>query len=150
MVYIRSLVLLVCAAAVLLLAVVFYGRATKLEVTAPLLTREMVNENQAVIAQRQRAQQHAESARKRAEEQSSLYQCKVDEDCIIVDQDPCGCLRGPSGVTAINAEQSLTFSRLMSRRFAQAIACPDEPSTVRECSVTAHAVCAENHCKIAY
>lgn len=150
MAHIRALVLLVCAAVALLLAVVFYGRATKIEVSAPLLTRQMVEESQSVIAQRQRAQQEADASRKRAQEQANVYRCQLNEDCIIVDQDPCGCLHGPSGVTAINADQVLTFQRLMSRRFAKATTCPDVGSTVRECSATAHPVCVENRCKIAY
>lgn len=148
--HIKGLILLVCAVGALGMAVMFFSRSTPIETQMPLVTREMIQENQAQIQQQEQQRQSSAAARRRAELEARLYQCKADEECIIVDRDPCGCLKGPEGVTAINSAMSLDFSRHMDKQFAAATACPSEGSVERECSASARPVCAEGRCKIIY
>ena len=93
---------------------------------------------------------NAAAARRHAELISKMTACNTNEECVIVDKDPCGCLKGPEGVTAINASYSLEFSKLMEKRFALATACPSVGSTEKECSASARPVCLQNRCKIGY
>ncbi len=77
-----------------------------------------------------------------------LVACETDEDCVIVDKDPCGCVVGPQGVTAINVGQIEEFNKNLSQ-ITQS--CPDNaPSTQAQCSPTAQAVCRERACTIIY
>ncbi len=147
---IKGVFLLACAFVAAVLAVSFFSRSQPIEVQIPLVTKQMVEENQAQIQQEQQRRQHKLQAKKRAELEVRLYQCQSDEECVIVDQDPCGCLKGPEGVTAINAGLSLEFSRLMEKSYADATACPSTASTQKECSPTAHPVCQQNRCQIVY
>jgi adenine-specific DNA glycosylase len=78
-----------------------------------------------------------------------MYRCETDEDCVIVDKDPCGCWVGPSGVTAINVAYILDFNKMTQKSLAKT--CPDtEPSVDKECSPSARAVCKEKVCRIVY
>ena len=147
---IKGLILLICAAGAIVLAVMFFSRPAPIEVSIARVTPEMVEENQVKIQEEEKRQQAQEAARKRANLEQRLYHCKTSEDCIIVDKDPCGCLRGPSGVTAINSELALEFSRLMDAQFASAKMCPSVASTEKECSAKARPVCQANRCKIVY
>ena len=146
----RGLVLLICAAGAILFAFVFFSKPVPIEVSMARVTPQMVEENKAKVEEEEKLHQAQEAARKRAELEVRLYRCSSDEDCIIVDKDPCGCLRGPQGVTAINSNLSLEFSRLMDKQFAGPKMCPSTPSTQKECSPSARAVCEAKHCKIAY
>ena len=122
---IKELLLLCCAVGVLALLPLLYSKDMPIEVNVPALNSKEMDV--------------------KAEEQHR----EADEDCIIVDKDPCGCLVGPSGVTAINAEYTLDFNKMQSNLVAKA--CPDRaPSTERECSPDAQAVCVENVCKIRF
>ncbi len=147
---IKGLFLLVCAVAAILLAVFFYSHTEKIEANVPLVTPEMVANYQKESQANAEKQQRAEEARQRNETQLRMVTCQTSEQCIIVDKDPCGCLSGPAGVTAINADYSLEFSRLIEKEFAEAKTCPSVGSTERECSASARAVCQENRCKIIY
>lgn len=101
------------------------------------------------IEAQEQAQQQAEHAAAERARVRRIFSCETDEDCIIVDKDPCGCWAGPSGVTAINSARALEFNRLQGRALTKA--CPDgEPSKERECSPSARAVCQEKTCKIVY
>lgn len=138
----KSLLLLVCSAVVLVLIPVFLSKDNPIEVTLPTLTLQEVTEQEA--EQQKAAQASAKKAKVRR-----VFRCQTDEDCIIVDKDPCGCLVGPEGVTAINASYTLDFNKMQSQALTKA--CPDrEPSQVRECSPSAEAVCRDKVCKIIY
>ena len=145
-----NIILCCCAVGVLLLAFAFYSHSEKIEANIPLLTIEMAEEYQALQKATADKRQSAQVARERADMQVKVVTCEADEECIIVDQDPCGCLKGPEGVTAINSSYSLEFSRLIEKNFAQATACPLEASREKECSSSARAVCQEKRCRIVY
>lgn len=139
---IHSFCLLVCAAGMLGLIPVFISRDNPIEVSMPVLTE------QEAAAQEQAHQKAAQALAQQAKARRIL-RCETDEDCIIVDKDPCGCLAGPGGVTAINASYTLDFNKMQSGVLAKA--CPDgAPSQEKECSPFAVAVCRENLCQIAY
>ena len=142
--------LLVCAAMVVLLILAFSPKSEPLESDMPLITQQMIEEVRATKATEESQRQQAEAARHRAEVMSKMYRCKEDDQCVIVDKDPCGCLKGPSGVTAINGEWSLEFSKLMDKKFAATTTCPSQPSQEKECSPRAKAICRSNRCTIAY
>ncbi len=147
---IKGLFLLVCAAGVLILALSFFSRSTPIEVQMPLVTTQMVKENQAQLKSEEEQRQNAAAARKRAETEVRVRQCTADDQCIIVDRDPCGCLKGPEGVTAINSAMSLEFSQLIQSETSGSTVCPAVGSAERECSATARAVCRQNACTIIY
>ena len=139
---IKELLLLCCAVGVLALLPLLYSKDQPIEVNVPALNSKEMD----VKAE----EQHREAAAAAVKAQvRRMYRCQTDEDCIIVAKDPCGCLVGPSGVTAINAEYTLDFNKMQSNLVAKA--CPDRaPSTERECSPDAQAVCVENVCKIRF
>ena len=147
---IHTLLLVVCSVVVLLLAFLFWMRPAPIEATVPLVTLEMVREHQAAVEQAAQKRQQAENSRKHNELMARLVACHTNEDCIIVDKDPCGCLNGPESVTAINVEMTVEFSELLEKKFEAATACPSVPSVERECSDTARAVCQEQRCQIIY
>ena len=138
----KAACLLICALGILLLIPVFLSKDEPITVSVPLLD---VAQMEAKEAQEQKAAEQAAAQAKRRR----LYSCTVDEDCIIVDKDPCGCLVGPQGVTAINAAYTLDFNKQQSNLITKA--CPEgEPSMEKECSPTAQAVCEQNYCTIIY
>ena len=139
---IREILLLCCALGALGLIPVFLSKDNPIEVTMPYLDKAQMAAKEA--QQKKAAEESASQAKMRR-----MISCTVNEDCIIVDKDPCGCLVGPQGVTAINAAYTLDFNKMQSNLVAKA--CPEGlPSTERECSPSAQAVCRENVCKIAY
>ena len=87
---IKGMVLWVCAFVAAVLAVSFFSRSQAIEVQVPLVTKQMIEENQAQIQQEQQHRQNTLLAKRRAELEVRLYQCQSNEDCIIVDKDPCG------------------------------------------------------------
>jgi len=147
---IQDLLLLLCAAGAVILAINFFSHPAPINVDMPRVTEEMVEENKAKMEAEAKQKAALEAARKQAEIKMKMYKCTSNDECIIVDQDPCGCLRGPKSVTAINSNFSLEFSRMMEKKFAGSQVCPDKASTEKECSRTARAVCQERHCKIIY
>lgn len=147
---IKSLLFFIGAAVALMLAVYFFSKATPIEAQMSVLTKQMVEENQEQIRREEAKRQNAEAARRKAALEAKLYQCTSDEECVIVDKDPCGCLKGPEGVTAINSSMSLEFSQMMEKHFSAATTCPSVGSAERECSATAEAACQHGRCKIVY
>ena len=138
----KTACLLICALGILSLIPVFLSKDEPITVSVPLLDAAQM---EAKEAQEQKAAEQAAAQAKRRR----LYSCTVDEDCIIVDKDPCGCLVGPQGVTAINAAYTLDFNKQQSNLITKA--CPEgEPSMEKECSPTAQAVCEQNYCTIIY
>lgn len=146
----KGLFLLICAACAGLLTMFFFSHAQPVEADMPLVTSEMIAQHREQLQQKAHQRQSAEAARKRADLEIKMYQCRTNDECIIVDRDPCGCLRGPEGVTAINSNFSLEFSRLTEKQFAKATACPSVGSSERECSASAEAACVAGRCKIIY
>ena len=146
----KGIFLLACAVCVVVLALSFFSGSQPLEVSSSVFTEQMVNDLQAQKVAVQQKRQNVQAARERAETENKIYSCTSDEQCIIVDKDPCGCLIGTSGVTAINADWSLEFSKLLEKDFASAASCPSQGSAERECSASAQAVCRENHCTIVW
>lgn len=116
--------------------------STTLDVEVPVVHAEEITAKEE--AQHKAAKESAARAMQRR-----IFSCAADEDCIIVDKDPCGCLVGPQGVTAINASYTIDFNKLQEKNVTKA--CPEvAPSASQECSPTAHAVCEARTCKIAY
>ena len=146
----EGIFLLVCAVVVGLIGFSLFSEVNPIEVNMPVFTKQMAEELQAKNASAEQKRQYAQAVRNRADLEIKIYGCQTDDDCIIVDKDPCGCLRGPEGVTAINAEWSLEFSKLVEKQFSSGSSCPSAGSAERECSDTAAAVCQENHCKIVW
>lgn len=138
----KNIIYACLAGIVVLLIPLFLSKERVIEIDLPTLElQELVAQEE---AQEKVAQQSAKQAVRRR-----IVQCSADEDCIIVDKDPCGCLIGPSGVMAINATRTLEFNKIYSKTVTKA--CPDrEPSTEKECAPSARAVCRANTCKIAY
>lgn len=138
----KNLLLLLSAGCVLALIPVFFVHDKPIEVSLATLTEKE-------FAAQQEAQQKAEQATAQKARVRRVFSCQADEDCIIVDKDPCGCLIGPEGVTAINASYTLDFDEMQSKAVSKA--CPNRaPSQERECSPSAIPVCRENICQIAY
>ncbi|OUO57584.1 hypothetical protein [Candidatus Avelusimicrobium gallicola] len=139
---IREAILLVCALAALGTIPVFLSKDNPIEVSVPVLDAAKLAAKEAK-AQKEAEESAAQAAMRR------MVSCSVNEDCIIVDKDPCGCLVGPEGVTAINAAYTLDFNKFQSSLVTKA--CPEgAPSTERECSPSAQAVCQDNVCRISY
>lgn len=139
---IHSFVLLIFAGCGILLIPLFLANDNPIEVTMPSISKQEMEKKA------EQEKQAAKAASVKAKTRR-MYSCQVNEDCIIVDKDPCGCLVGPSGVVAINASYTLDFNRTQASQVTKA--CPDtEPSQERECSATAEAVCLKNVCKIVY
>lgn len=139
---IKNLLLLASAGCVLVLIPVFFAQDKPIEVTLATLTEKE-------FAAQQETQQKAAQATAQKAKVRRVFRCQADEDCIIVDKDPCGCLIGPEGVTAINASFTLDFDEMQSKAVSKA--CPNRaPSREKECSPSAVPVCRENICHIAY
>ena len=145
----KQVLLLLCALGILCSIPLFLSRRSTIETNMPALSSQEIIPNKKDY-QRYMAEQEAEErARRLAKKRAANYACQADSDCIIVDKDPCGCLVGPQGATAINAAYTLDFNKLQSNLVAKA--CPEgEPSVERECSPSAQPVCLENVCRIAY
>lgn len=139
---IRNIAYVLFGLGALALIPVFLSHDNPIEVVLPELTVEEVN------AQQEAQQKEAHASAQRAL-MRRVYRCETDDDCIIVDKDPCGCLIGPSAKAAINVGEEKEFNRLYKSNITKA--CPDtEISTEKECSETAQAVCEEHSCKIVY
>lgn len=147
---IQGLFLLVCAAVAAVLALSFFSRGTPIEVQMPMVTRDMLQASRSEIEAENERKQNAEAARKRAEMEVRVRRCASDDQCIIVDRDPCGCFSGPKGVTAINSAMSLEFSQMIQAETSGSTVCPETRSTQRQCSPSARAVCRRGACTIVY
>lgn len=139
---IKNTVLLACMVGVVVLIGVVLSNDSPIPVEIPYLDEQTIAANQAAAKEAQQA------ARQQAR-RNRVYTCKADEDCIIVDKDPCGCSVGPKGVVSVNINFLPDFEQL-NRSNMGTKTCPEELSTVRECSPTARAVCRASRCSIAY
>ena len=91
-------VLCLCGAVLIgMLLSLLMRNSEPLDVEVPVLRAEE-------ITAKEEAQHKAAQASAARAMQKRIFSCSTDEDCIIVDKDPCGCLVGPQGVTAINAD----------------------------------------------
>lgn len=139
---IARIFLLTCTVGVVLLIPLFLSHDSPIQVQLPHLTVEELE------AQKQEAAKiEQETARKARLKR--IYSCKQDEDCLIVDKDPCGCAAGPTGVVAINVNYITDFDALNSAKMGTK-ACSSQVSTIKECSPSAKAVCKAHTCKISY
>ena len=146
----KSILLFCCALIVLFFALFFYSRIVPIEVPLIAVTKQRVAETQEERHLQASKRQKEALARQKAELEKKLYSCSSHEECIIVDKDPCGCLNGPEGVTAINSTMALEFSDFTRKQFSKATSCPNVGSLEKECSASARPVCLENKCKIIY
>ncbi len=132
----------VCTVAVVLLIALFLSHDVPIQVEIPRL------DAQELTAQKE-ASVKAEREATRKARMNRMYACSADEDCIIVDKDPCGCAAGPKGVVAINVNFITEFNKLNQTGLITK-ACSAEVSTQQECSPAAKAVCWVRRCKISY
>ena len=133
---------LICAASVLLSIPVFWANKTPIEVNIPSVTKEDLKE-------KEEQTQKATQAVTLRNTKRRIFACQADDDCIIVDKDPCGCIVGPGGVTAINAAMTADYEKIYHPSVVKE--CPNKaPSKLRECSSKAQPVCREKVCKIIY
>ena len=140
--FIKNIVYCCLCAVVIALIPLFFSKAKPIDLDIPVLD---LNEIQDEKKQEEKAAKRA-AARVTAKRMSD---CMVDDDCVIVAKDPCGCLLGPQGVTAINVSYAVAFSEQQAK--APMTTCPSAiPSTEAECSENAHSVCRANKCTIVY
>ena len=138
---IQNILCVVGAVCIAFLSYTIYQQHTAIPIFVPEISAEELDAREAAAQQDAARAAAATRARK-------LVACSTDDDCVIVDKDPCGCLSGPKGVIAINVEQMESFSN---RNSALTTACPDrEPSTEGPCSPQARPVCRERMCTIVY
>lgn len=140
---VKNLANVLGAIIIALLVFTFWKKDEPIYVEAPVLKLEELNAKEAALKKEAKEAAAAERARR-------MYSCKVNEDCIIVDKDICGCLIGPKGVTAINLNYTVDFNAMQSKA-SMSKSCPETaPSRKRECSPSARAVCQSRQCKIVY
>lgn len=138
----KNLFYIISAGLIVCFVVLFFKHDSVMQFDFPELNLEEI------AAQEEAQKQSAQAAAVRARNKR-IFSCVADEDCIIVDKDPCGCLVGPSGVTAINVEHVLDFND--SQKQTLATACPDTaPATTGACSPSARAVCQNSMCAISF
>ena len=138
----KNVILMVATVGIVFLVPLFLAHDSPIEVNIPQLdAQEMAAKKEAAEQAEKQAQKEARARR--------VYTCKTDEDCIIVDKDPCGCAIGPKGVDAINVNFVTDYNAIHNKNVL-AKACPDTVSTEKECSENAQAVCRAHTCKIIY
>ena len=139
---IKNVFLLVCTGVVVCLIGLFMTHDSPIPVEIPALdAAELAAKKEEAAAAEKEAQRQARARR--------VYSCKADEDCIIVDKDPCGCAVGPKGVVAINVNYLTDFNALNSQKMVTK-SCSEVLSREKECSPSARAVCKAHTCKITY
>ncbi len=139
---VKNVLLLVCIIGVLVLTGLFLTHDSEILMEIPQI------DAQELAAQKEIVQQAERNAQRQAQLRR-IYACQTDEDCIIVDKDPCGCFAGPKGVVAINVSRITEFNAVNNTRLV-AKTCSEEISTEKECSSSAHPVCSARTCKIVY
>ncbi len=139
---IKNIITFLAALGVLVLLPLLLSNSRPIEVHVPQVSQEDIK------VQEEKKQHKAQVAAVQNKTRK-IYACEADEDCIIVDNNPCGCVIGPSGRTAINAAQIQEFEKMNFKEITSS--CPDTPpSTENECSNSAQAVCQAGACKISY
>lgn len=139
---IKNTSLLVCAGVIAVLILLVLTNSAPIEINIPHITADE-------LAAKKKEAAQAAKAEHRKQRLSKMYTCQTDEDCLIVDKDPCGCGVGPKGVTAINVGYITDFNEINNKTFGM-ISCPEKNSREKECSLSAHAVCQAKRCKIVY
>ena len=139
---VNNVCLLVCTACVLMLIPLFLSHDVPIQVEIPRLDAQE-------LAEQKEATAKAEKEAVRKARLNRVYSCQIDEDCIIVDKDPCGCAAGPKGVTAINVNFITEFNALNQSKTVTKT-CNEVLSQEQECSPSAQAVCKAHSCKIVY
>ena len=139
---IANIFLLTCTVGVVILIALFLSNKPAIPVNIPRL------DAQELAAQKEAATKAEKEAARKARA-AKVYSCKTDEDCIIVDKDPCGCAAGPKGVVAINVNFITEFN-VMNQANMVTKACGETVSRERECSPFARAACQARTCKIVY
>lgn len=139
---IKNVFLLVCAVGIMCLIPVFLLHDSPIPVDIVRLdARELAAQKEAVAKAEKKARSQARVRK--------VYACNVNEDCIIVEKDPCGCAIGPRGVTAINVNHTLDFNSINNQKSITKT-CPEKISREKECSPTARPVCRAKRCSISY
>jgi len=138
----KSTWLLICSGVLAVFMLACFVNNQPIPIDMPSFTQEEL------AAKKQEAAKEARATERR-HKLVQMYACKTDEDCVIVDKDPCGCAAGPKGVTAINVAYLPEFDSLNNTPFGTK-SCPEISSTEKECSLSARAVCQAKHCKITY
>ncbi len=140
--HIKNIFFAVCAGAIILAIPMLLAHHTPLQV-------DLVKLDAQEIAAQKEAAAEAEKQAARQARAARVYACSTDEDCIIVDKDPCGCSAGPKGVVAINVNHIVDFNA-MNNKNAVTSACAETVSQEKECSPSARPVCKARRCKIEY
>lgn len=146
---VKYLIYLICACFVLLLVPILIKHDQPMFVELPTIDTAKIDEkreaqeNQIIVEQAEQA-----AAEKAAKRRNYFSGCNKDEECVIVDKHPCGCLIGPRGVAAINIERISEFNEEVQKRAATASCPTNEPSTEGACAPGAHAVCRHQTCRI--
>lgn len=140
----KGIINIICFAGACLLALgtfIVYQNSQPITVDLPALQEEES------VAQNAEKKGHVPAMAARAR-QKRWVSCETDDDCIIVDKDPCGCLSGPTGVEAINVNYVLEFDKSNQNK---TVTCSDgEPSQEAQCSPDAHPVCQNKVCTIVF
>lgn len=138
---IRKVALIACIVLVVGLTGLFLSHDSVIEVTVPQVSAAQIAAQKEVEAKQNQAIQRQKLL-------SRIVSCRADEDCIIVDKDPCGCAAGPRGVTAVNVNYITQFTQINKQPSTKT--CSETLSSVKECSPNARAVCKAHICKIKY
>lgn len=140
--FIKTTWMLICSGVLIVFMVLCFVNNKPIEVNVPSFTQEELAVKKKEAAKEAKAVQ-------RKQKLAKMYNCQADEDCVIVDKDPCGCSIGPKGVVAINVNSVMDFNEINNTPFGTKT-CPEKTSKEKECSPSARAVCQAKRCKIAY
>lgn len=145
----KGIFYLVCAVLVVLLMPVLLKHDQPIFVEIPEINVADIDS----IREREEQQIIVEKKEARIAERKAHYNpftaCTSDEECVIVDRHPCGCLIGPKGKTTINIKYITEFTDTVQSKAGEA-SCPGEtPSTEGACNPAARAVCQQKVCRIA-
>lgn len=145
---VKGIFYLVCAVLVLLLIPVLLKHDQPIFVEVPSIDVKKIDEiraqeEQMIIVEKKEAQKAIQRAH-----YNPFVVCAEDEECVIVDNHPCGCLVGSKGKTVINIKYITEFTENVQRRAGET-SCPNgTPSTEGACNVNARAICQQKTCRI--
>lgn len=144
---VKNIILLTCAVLVMLSIPVLLKHDQPIYVDIPEIKAEEVK---AIQEAQEKATEKAERSAAARAEANRLSGCVSDEECVIVDKSPCGCILGAKGVIAINVRNMVDYNNKVQEKALNTI-CPDnEPSQEGVCGPTAQAVCRNKVCKIVF
>lgn len=139
---IKNIFLLVCTGVIVFAIPMLLSHHTPTQV-------DLVELDAQEIAVQKEAAAQAEKQAARQARAMRVYACSTNEDCIIVDKDPCGCSVGPKGVVAINVNHIVDFNAMNNQKSVTST-CAEKVSQEKECSPSARPVCKARRCKIEY